>query len=399
MHKRLLTLFKLLNESDDKITCKTLSNHLKVSERTIRNDITSINGTLEKNGAIIKIKKGEGYYIDILNLALYQQYLALISDDIMDSSEIPDSPIERNQYILKYILYNNTYIKLEDLANSLYVSKFTILNDIKRIKPILSKYNLILVSKPYYGVKVEGRWSKTMIKIINAFKQEFEQIKRDAMLFIVCVSPILCGVFIKFGIPLIQNISLNKFYYQLNLEPYFLMFDLLLAFITPFMFFFASTMVILGEIDDSISRYLIVTPLGKTGYLISRFGIPGILAFIITMILLIFFSLTKISLLLNLSISLLVLLQGVIISILVISLSSNKLEGMVITKFSGVFMMGILAPFFILNKAQYILFFLPTFWISKAFKEDNYVYMFISIVISLIWILLLFKKFSKKIVK
>ncbi|HFG9753110.1 TPA: HTH domain-containing protein, partial [Clostridioides difficile] len=140
MHKRLLTLFKLLNESDDKITCKTLSNHLKVSERTIRNDITSINGTLEKNGAIIKIKKGEGYYIDILNLALYQQYLALISDDIMDSSEIPDSPIERNQYILKYILYNNTYIKLEDLANSLYVSKFTILNDIKRIKPILSKY-------------------------------------------------------------------------------------------------------------------------------------------------------------------------------------------------------------------------------------------------------------------
>ncbi|HGM3457849.1 ABC transporter permease [Clostridioides difficile] len=238
-----------------------------------------------------------------------------------------------------------------------------------------------------------------MIKIINAFKQEFEQIKRDAMLFIVCVSPILCGVFIKFGIPLIQNISLNKFYYQLNLEPYFLMFDLLLAFITPFMFFFASTMVILGEIDDSISNYLIVTPLGKTGYLVSRFGIPGILAFIITMILLIFFSLTRISFLLNLSISLLVLLQGVIISILVISLSSNKLEGMVITKFSGVFMMGILAPFFILNKVQYILFFLPTFWISKAFKEDNYIYMFISIVISLIWILLLFKKFSKKIVK
>lgn len=157
MHKRLLTLFKLLNESDDKITCKALSNHLKVSERTIRTDITSINETLEKNGAIIKIKKGEGYYIDILNLGLYQQYLAVISDDIMDSSEIPDSPMERNQYILKYILYNNTYIKLEDLANSLYVSKVTILNDIKRIKPILSKYDLILVSKPYYGVKVEGK--------------------------------------------------------------------------------------------------------------------------------------------------------------------------------------------------------------------------------------------------
>lgn len=177
-----------------------------------------------------------------------------------------------------------------------------------------------------------------------------------------------------------------------------MLFDLLLAFITPFMFFFASTMVVLGEIDDNISRYLIVTPLGKTGYLISRLGIPAILAFIITVILLLTFSLTKISLLSNLLISLIALLQGIIISTLVISLSSNKLEGMAITKLSGVFIMGILAPFFILNKTQYILFFLPIFWLTKTFEENNYMYMFISFVISLVWILLLLKKFNEKIV-
>ncbi|WP_227823461.1 ABC transporter permease [Clostridioides sp. ZZV14-6345] len=191
---------------------------------------------------------------------------------------------------------------------------------------------------------------------------------------------------------------IDKFYYELNLEPYLLLFDLLLAFITPFMFFFASTMVVLGEIDDNISRYLIVTPLGKTGYLISRLGIPAILAFIITVILLLTFSLTKISLLSNLLISLIALLQGIIISTLVISLSSNKLEGMAITKLSGVFIMGILAPFFILNKTQYILFFLPIFWLTKTFEENNYMYMFISFVISLVWILLLLKKFNEKIV-
>lgn len=39
----------------------------------------------------------------------------------------------------------------------MYVSKFIILNDIKRIKFILLKYNLILVFKLYYGVKVEGK--------------------------------------------------------------------------------------------------------------------------------------------------------------------------------------------------------------------------------------------------
>lgn len=238
-----------------------------------------------------------------------------------------------------------------------------------------------------------------MIKIINAFKQEFGQVKRDAILFVVCVSPILCGVFIKFGIPLIQDILSDKFYYQLNLKSYFLMFDLLMAFITPFMFSFASTMVILGEIDDNISRYLIVTPLGKTGYLISRLGIPTILAFVITVVLLMIFSLTKITFLSNILISLIALLQATITSMLVISLSSNKLEGMAITKLSGVFIMGILAPFFIFNRVQYILFFLPTFWLSKAFKESNYIYVFISFFISLVWFFLLFKKFSKKIIK
>lgn len=238
-----------------------------------------------------------------------------------------------------------------------------------------------------------------MIKIINAFKQEFGQVKRDAILFVVCVSPILCGVFIKFGIPLIQDILSDKFYYQLNLKSYFLMFDLLMAFIAPFMFSFASTMVILGEIDDNISRYLIVTPLGKTGYLISRLGIPTILAFVITVVLLMIFSLTKITFLSNILISLIALLQATITSMLVISLSSNKLEGMAITKLSGVFIMGILAPFFIFNRVQYILFFLPTFWLSKAFKESNYIYVFISFFISLVWVFLLFKKFSKKIIK
>lgn len=156
-------------------------------------------------------------------------------------------------------------------------------------------------------------------------------------------------------------------------------------------------MVMLGEIDDNISKYLIITPIGKSGYLISRLGIPAILAFAITVILLLTFSLTKISFLLNLAISLVSLTQGIIISILIISLSSNKLEGMALTKLSGLFMLGIPAPFFILNKIQYILLFLPSFWLAKAFKDSNYIYIFISFIVSLIWIVLLLKKFNKKI--
>jgi lichenan operon transcriptional antiterminator len=156
IQKRLLVLFELLNKDESKVTCKALSKMTNVSERTIRGDISALNSILEGHGAAIKIKRNEGYYIDIIDLNKYQQYLAENTQEIMEDNEIPNSPIERNKYILKYLIYNNDYIKLEDLADRLFISKTTILNDIKRIKSILSKYNLNLISKPYYGIKING---------------------------------------------------------------------------------------------------------------------------------------------------------------------------------------------------------------------------------------------------
>ena len=144
-NERLLSLFNLINKNDTKITCKSLSEKLNVTERTIRNDITSINYLLKDHGAIIKIKRCEGYYIDILDLNKYQEFLANNSKNIMYSNNIPNSPENRYKYILKFLLYSNNYAKVDDLASNLFVSKLTILNDIKRIKGILSKYNLTIV--------------------------------------------------------------------------------------------------------------------------------------------------------------------------------------------------------------------------------------------------------------
>lgn len=156
IQKRLLVLFELLNKNESKISCKALSKITNVSERTIRGDIAALNSILESHGAAIKIKRNEGYYIDILDLNKYQQYLAEITQDIMEDNDIPNSPIERNKYILRYLLYSDNYTKLEDLADQLYISKTTILNDIKIIKSILSRYDLNLISKPYYGIKIQG---------------------------------------------------------------------------------------------------------------------------------------------------------------------------------------------------------------------------------------------------
>lgn len=92
-------------------------------------------------------------------------------------------------------------------------------------------------------------------------------------------------------------------------------------------------MVMLEERDDHIDRYLFITGLGKRGYYISRIVIPAFGALAVTVILLPIFGLTDLSFLEIFFLALAGTLQGIIIALMVIRLSSNKLEGMAITKF------------------------------------------------------------------
>jgi len=234
-------------------------------------------------------------------------------------------------------------------------------------------------------------------RLYISFKQFLSQIRQDAMLFIVCFTPILSGLLIKFGIPFAEKLLIRQFGFTELITPYYLVFDLLLAVLTPLMFCFVSAMVMLGEIDDGISNYLSVTPLGKRGYLISRLGIPTFISFVVTITTLILFSLNKHSLVMIVGISILVAMIGLIISMLVISMSSNKVEGMAVTKLSGLFIIGIPIPFFITGGIQYILCLLPSFWLSKYAIDQNPIYFIICILISIVWIILLYKKFIRKI--
>ncbi len=101
------------------------------------------------------------------------------------------------------------------------------------------------------------------------------------MLFFICLSPILAGVFFRFGIPLLERFFAERLHYGLHLDQYHVLFDLLLGALLPYMFCFASTMVMLTEYDERITGYLAVTPLGKRGYLLTRLGFPAFLSFFV----------------------------------------------------------------------------------------------------------------------
>ncbi|EPZ59075.1 HTH domain protein [[Clostridium] sordellii ATCC 9714] len=66
--------------------------------------------------------------------------------------------MDRVSYILKQILtlYKNKTLKLENLADDMYVSLSTIKNDLKEVKDILKDYNLKIISKHKLGISLDG---------------------------------------------------------------------------------------------------------------------------------------------------------------------------------------------------------------------------------------------------
>lgn len=195
------------------------------------------------------------------------------------------------------------------------------------------------------------------------------------MLFAACLAPFLAGLLFRFAIPLLETVITDWFALPAVIAPYYALIDIFLAMLSPAMFCFVSAMISLEEADEKTAAYLFVTPLGRDGYLAARFCIPSAAAFFVTAVLLPVFRLTPLS---PIDIALLAAggaLQGVIISLMILTLSSNKLEGMAVTKLSSLTIFGAAVPFFVRHRVQYLLSPLPAFWIGKAVRESIPLYM------------------------
>lgn len=211
------------------------------------------------------------------------------------------------------------------------------------------------------------------------------------MMFAACFTPFVMGALIKFGIPFLERIT------DFSLQEYYPIFDLLFSIMAPVLLCFAFAMITLEEIDDKVSRYFSITPLGKSGYLFTRLGVPSIISAVIAFIVLLLFSLEKLSIGMTICLALLGSVQAIIVSLMIITLSSNKLEGMAVTKLAALTLLGIPAPFFIDSYYQFLVGFLPSFWVAKALQNEEVLYFSIGLVVALVWYYFLTKRLFRKL--
>lgn len=236
-----------------------------------------------------------------------------------------------------------------------------------------------------------------MKPLLKSFKIFIKQIANDNMLIVVSVTPILAALFFKFAVPYIENLLCGYFNTQAVLADYYLLFDLLLCLLTPFMFCFVSAMVMLTEYDENMSVYMTVTPLGKKGYIVSRLIIPAIISMFLSMIIVACFCLTHWTFYGLFTISALSSIFSVVIALLIFSISHNRVEGMAMSKIAGIAIIGLPVPFFLTNGVQYLFAFLPSFWIAKISVNNNYIFIFSALITLAFWLILLYRKFVKKL--
>ena len=222
------------------------------------------------------------------------------------------------------------------------------------------------------------------------------QIAGDGMLVTVCVAPLLTACLFRFGLPAVEALLRAELGRAVVLAGYYRLFDLLLASVTPYLFCFASAMVLLEERDDGLSAYLAVTPVGRRGYFVSRLLIPAVWSFLVSIVLMECFSLTRWSFAPLSATCLLGSALSLEAALLVVALSRNRVEGLAVAKLSGLFLAGLFVPFFLRSGAQYLFSPLPSFWTARFAIEGDPSDLFPAVLTLALWMLPLSAAYRKK---
>lgn len=173
MNKRTKDIVGELLKADQTITISDLASRFKVSERTIRNDLNSINDWLGENGLSL-ITLGNSGRIQ------YQPEIEEVQKFVLENDfySYKLSKEERKMLTAAILLSSSEYTTLAGIADMLFVSRVTVINDLDDVKAYIARENLKVISHSNKGLRVEGAESRKrrMLLLMNRTQQEYGQL-------------------------------------------------------------------------------------------------------------------------------------------------------------------------------------------------------------------------------
>ena len=134
---RKLSILPQLVNHPQYVSSEELSLVTGFSPKTIRKDIQEMTEILEESyGIRVQSKKGIGYSLPALSYDQMEKLIPIF--DNAYSAMIPYSSNElRIHYIIQRLIASDEVIRINDLAEELYISRFTVTEDLKMVRHLL----------------------------------------------------------------------------------------------------------------------------------------------------------------------------------------------------------------------------------------------------------------------
>jgi fluoroquinolone transport system permease protein len=233
----------------------------------------------------------------------------------------------------------------------------------------------------------------------RVFIHELKSMTRDKMYTFLLVYPIIMAVIAYFLVPYLRDLDS-----QIAADIVVLIFVLM----NSFMFGAITGFTLLDDQDDKVLLSLRITPINVKYYVAIKLSISYVLGVLATMLLILVTGfLNSISLIDFLFIILLAPMQGPIIALFINSFATNKVEGFVFMKLSGIILLVPIAALFLTNWTELLLGIIPGFWTARIvsmqllpiefFFSASWIYFVIGCIVNIIIGLLFFKLYTKRV--
>ncbi len=191
MNKRSREMLLLFAEQQKNWTISKLAKRFKVSERTIRNDISDINDYL-KQQKIAQIRFGSSGRL-------------MIENDMKKVKELEDgsdfytyrlSKEERKILAAAILVQTRDHITLSNIAEMLYVSRATIINDLDGVKSFLETGNLHVISHSNKGLRLKGSEGDRRLFLLRIMSVGANEVQEDS-----AIRSFMKGLGMEFDLP------------------------------------------------------------------------------------------------------------------------------------------------------------------------------------------------------
>lgn len=153
------------------IKLSALANKFKITVRSIQNDIKALREVIESNGVEIQPIAGKGCVLVVRDQIKASSFFTALSAQYYKNQKFSNHS-SRVNYVISELIKRDSYIKSNEFAEKMFISQSIISSDLKDVRRILAKYDLKLISKPGYGIRVMG----------NEMNKRFCLIKENIML-------------------------------------------------------------------------------------------------------------------------------------------------------------------------------------------------------------------------